>query len=391
LEKSGNHVGYNSSVSIIVYIFSLAIFLFQASPIVAISDPFAVPNNKIGIHILFTDEVEQASKIVNNNGKAEWGYVTIPIQATDRDRPKWQRFLAQCKTNKVIPIIRVATVLEGANWAEPNSFDLVDFANFLGELDWPVENRYVIIFNEVNRSDEYGGFVSPEKYADILINAIAIFKAKSEDFFILPAGLDNAAGNSKTSLNWRLYLERMYIRQPDIYNKIDGWTSHAYPNPEFSARPDKSGSNKIDSFRTDLKFIRLFSNKKLPVFITETGWSSKNLSETQISLYYQYAFTHQWTDSNIVAVTPFLLSAQDGPFSQFSFINKSGTQKEYSLILSSYATTGSPSASKTTIIPLATPSSQTSSLPTNTLGDNSQTLLRKLYNSLKSLIGIFGK
>lgn len=357
----------------------------------AITDPLSVPNNKIGIHILFPDEIEPASKIVNNDGKGQWGYVTVPIQSPDRDRLKWQKFLDQCKSKNVIPLIRVATVPEGSNWVQPNNFDLVDFANFLGDLSWPTENRYVIIFNEVNRSDEYGGFVSPENYSDILNNAIDIFKAKSPDFYILPAGLDNAASNSKTSLNWRLYLERMYLRHFDIFNKIDGWTSHAYPNPDFNQRPDKSGSNKSDSFLYDLRFVRLFTTKKLPVFITETGWSNKNLSDKQISLYYQYALTHQWSDANIVAITPFLLSAQEGSFEQFSFKGENGTLKEFSTTISSFAIKGEPKLSKIPEIKNATAASQTTMDQTISTSENSQTLLLRLYNSLKSLLGLFGK
>ncbi|KKT35720.1 MAG: hypothetical protein UW23_C0012G0027, partial [Candidatus Collierbacteria bacterium GW2011_GWA1_44_12] len=119
------------------------------------------------------------------------------IQSTDRDRIKWQKFLDKCKELKVIPLIRVATVPEGLSWVEPNDYDLIDFANFLGDLKWPLANRYVIFFNEVNRSDEYGGLVNPEIYADILANAYDIFKNVSTDFFILPAGLDNAAPNAK--------------------------------------------------------------------------------------------------------------------------------------------------------------------------------------------------
>ncbi|HSV94639.1 MAG TPA: hypothetical protein VLH94_01500 [Spirochaetia bacterium] len=378
-------------MSIFAILISLLIYLSSGSITRAIYDPLSVPNNKIGIHILFTDELDQASKIVNNEGKGGWGYVTIPIQASDRNRLKWQIFLDQCKDKHVIPIIRVATAPEGANWQKPNNFDLIDFANFLGDLNWPTKNRYVIIFNEVNRSDEYGGFVSPENYADILNNAIDIFKAKSDDFFILPAGLDNAASNSKTSLNWRLYLERMYLRHPGIFDKIDGWTSHAYPNPDFSSRPDKSGSNKIDSYRSDLKFVRLFSTKKLPVFITETGWSEKYLSEHQIALYYQYVLTNQWADSNIVAITPFILNAQDGPFIVFSFKNKNGELKEFSTVLSSFATKGEPKLAVAGDTPTATSSSSNIILQTNQKSNNSLTILKKLYNNFMTLIGIFSK
>lgn len=376
-------------MSILAILLSIIIYLNSYSLLQAISDPLSVPNNKIGIHILFPDELETATKIINSDSGA-WGYVTIPIQASDRNREKWQEFLNKCKEKKVIPIIRVATVPEGSNWAEPNNYDLVDFANFLGDLDWPVDNRYIIIFNEVNRSDEFGGYVSPERYADILTNAIDIFKNVSQNFFILPAGLDNAASNSKTSLNWRLYLERMFLRQPHIFEKIDGWTSHSYPNPDFSSRPDLSGSNKIDSFTSDLKFIRLFSTKKLPVFITETGWSGKYLTEHQISIYYQYALSHHWSNENIVAITPFLLSAQDGPFKEFSFINSDRELKEYAQTFSTYATKGVPQITEV-------PKEETviQSNPSSTQASKSQgyapTLLLRLYNSFKSLIGIFGK
>jgi len=373
-------------VSFLAITISIFAFLNFVTPVLAITDPLSSPNNKIGIHILFPSEINQAAKIVNNDGQGEWGYVTIPIQASDRDRKKWQQFLDDCKANRVIPLIRVATVPDGSNWAEPNNYDLIDFANFLGDLSWPVENRYVIIFNEVNRADEYGGYVSPEMYSDTLKNASDIFKNVSPDFFILPAGLDNAASNTKNSLNWRLYLERMYLRNPDIFDKIDGWTSHAYPNPDFSARPDKSGSNKIDSFRSDLRFIRLFTKKKLPVFITETGWSGQYLSEHQIALYYLYALSHSWKDENIVTITPFLLNAQDGSFVDFSFVKNDGTLKEFSSVLSSFATKGSPKIAEIKQIspsqPIVTISA--SLRPTNTI--NSQTILKKLYNSLQSLL-----
>lgn len=376
-------------LAIIISLFS---FLSFSAPTLAITDPLSSPNNKIGIHILFPDELDNAAKIVNNDDQAEWGYVTVPIQGSDRNRDKWQKFLDQCKEKKLIPIIRVATVPEGSNWAEPNSYDLVDFANFLGDLSWPVQNRYVIIFNEVNRSDEYGGFVSPERYSDILYNAVNIFKEKSDNFFMLPAGIDNAASNSNTSLNWRLYIERMYLRHPDIFSKIDGWTSHAYPNPEFSARADLSGGNKIDSYRYDLRLIGMFSNKKLPVFITETGWSDKYLSDHQISLYYQYVMTHQWTDSNIVAITPFLLNAQDGPFTVFSFLDKDMKEREFATTFKSFATKGEPRLEEVIITKYEAPVSTTN---TNTSQhsdtENSKTILTKLYNSFMSLMSIFSK
>ncbi len=372
---------------VFTFIINLFLFLTISSWANAITDPLAFPNNKIGVHILFPDELDQASKLVNNENKGEWGYAVIPIQASDRNRQKWQKFLDACKEKKIIPIIRVATVPEGSNWAKPDSFDLIDFANFLGDLHWPIQNRYVIIFNEVNRSDEYGGFVSPENYADILANASDIFKAVSSDFFILPAGLDNAAPNAKGYMNHRRYIEKMYLHRPDIFDKIDGWTSHAYPNPDFSSRPDSWGVNRINSFVYDLRLIHQFSTKKLPVFITETGWSSKKLSETQINFYYQYTIKKVWSDERIVTIAPFLLNAQDGPFTVFSLTKKDGQFYEYAKTLSQEATKGSPILPS--ILDVSTPQSTPSSAHIPAEDGQSKTIIQKLIDNITSFFGVY--
>ncbi|MBI1872166.1 hypothetical protein HYS10_01975 [Candidatus Collierbacteria bacterium] len=300
----------------------LFFFLLAAHPALAIYDPLSVKNNKIGVHVLSPDELEQAAKLVNNDDKSEWGYITVPIQATDRDREKWTRFMKNAAKYKVIPIVRVATFVDGPLWLKPGDSDLIDFANFLNDLPWPIENRYVIIFNEVNRADEFGGVVNPEKYADILSNAIDIFKNRSDKFFILPAGLDNAAPNRDGYMRWDIYLTQMYQHNPEIFNRLDGWTSHAYGNPDFAADPLKSGQNKADSYKYDFKLLNQFTKKKLPVFITEAGWSSQRLNAQSISNFYNYAFTHIWSNDQVVAVTPFLLFADNGPFTQFSLLNK---------------------------------------------------------------------
>lgn len=358
----------------------------------AITDPLSVPNNKLGIHILFTDEIEKASRLVNNDGKGEWGYVVIPIQNTDRDRVKWQHFFDKCKEQKIIPIVRVATSAIGPHWSPPTSYDLVDFANFLDDLQWPVQNRYLIFLNEVNRADEYGGKVNPESYADFLNETIDIFKAKSEDFFILPAGLDNAASDKKTSLKWNLFLDRMYKRQPNLFNKIDGWVSHAYPNPDFSVRPDLKGESKINSYEYDLKLLKKYTTKKLPIFITESGWSTKYLSELQIGYYYQYAFEKVWNNPQIVTVAPFLLNAQDGPFSQFSFLNKQNEFKEFTNTFRNFSTKGEPKIITPIIVEpnLATVEAQVSTMSGNVLGVKmSGNIFEKLYNSFIKIFSIF--
>lgn len=164
----------------------------------AIFDPLTRPNNFRGIHILFPSELEDANKLVNSKD-GQWGYVTIPIQAGEKDLDKWQAFMNDCRRLKLIPIIRLSTeaYYNDTNvWRIPTDLDILDFANFLNSLNWPIENRYVVVFNEMNRFDEWGGQApNPAEYAEILSYAVDVFKAKSQNFYMIMGGLDNAAPN----------------------------------------------------------------------------------------------------------------------------------------------------------------------------------------------------
>jgi hypothetical protein len=310
---------------IIIYSF------FVIKPAMAIYDPTTVTNNKFGIHILYPSELSEAAHLVNSTG-GDWGYVTIPIQASDKDLVKWQDFMDNCIRFHLIPIIRIATTgdyfVSGA-WSKPNSYDIIDFANFLNDLNWPTKNRYVIIFNEPNRGDEWGGTPNAAEYAQILNFSVDIFKQRSQDFFIIAAGLDNASVNIiNTSIDDYSYMYQMEQTVPGIFAKIDGLASHSYPNPGFS-KPPSLLREGIYSFYYQQKLAENFSGKILPVFITETGWSADKVSQETQSQYYIQSFTNYWNDSNVVAVTPFIFNAAQGPFAQFSFINNGNKNKIY--------------------------------------------------------------
>lgn len=311
----------------------------------AVENPLSKPNNKFGIHILFPAEVGPAAQLVNSNG-GDWGYVVIPIQAGDRDLVKWQAFMDSCKKNHVIPIIRVATEGDYFNttvWRTPDSSDILDFANFLNSLNWPVKNRYVIVFNEVNRADEFGGIVDPATYAQLLSYATTVFKSKNQDFFIISSGMDNAAANTPLSMNEYDYYKAMNQAVPGIFNQIDGISSHSYPNPGFSQPPTVLNSESIDSFQFERTLIESMSNKQLPVFITETGWPTNIIPDTVAAGYYQQAFSTVWNDPNIVTVAPFLLQAGGGPFGGFSFLGVSSERTpEYVSIASIPKIKGTP-------------------------------------------------
>ena len=163
-------------------------------------DPLSHPNNKIGMHVLFPTEIENVAKLVNTNG-GQWGYILIPIQSGDKDIAKWQTFMNQASQLHLTPIIRLATQGDYFNtkvWRKPTETDVLDFANFLNSLSWPTKNRYIIIYNEVNRGDEWGGAANATEYANILSYATTVFKSINQDFYIISGGMDNAAPNKGT-------------------------------------------------------------------------------------------------------------------------------------------------------------------------------------------------
>ena len=228
-------------LKILIFILLTIFFIrYEATSVHAIADPLSAPNNKFGIHILFPGELEQAAKLVNSNG-GDWGYVTIPIQATDKNVEKWQKFMDDAKTYHIIPIIRIASenyFFDTRVWRKPEEYDVLDFANFLNSLNWPTVNKYIVVFNEVNRSDEWQGNTNPQEYAQILNYTVEVFKSLDEDFFIISAGLDNASANVfESSINQYDFMREMHKEVPGIFGKIDGLGSHSYPNPGFSEPP----------------------------------------------------------------------------------------------------------------------------------------------------------
>lgn len=308
-------------------------FFYQTKTF-AIYNPLEHPNNFNGIHILFTSELEKATELVNSKEGA-WGYVTIPIQAGDKNLEKWQSFMDEAKRRKIIPILRLSTEGDYFNtsvWRKPTQTDLLDFANFLNSLNWPIENRYVVIFNEMNRFDEWGGETpDPKVYTDLLNYAVDVFKSRSTNFFIIMGGLDNASPNDGVKyMDNFAFINKMHTYDKTIFNKIDGFASHSYPNPDFSQPPLHNQREGITTYQYEYDLINSYASRKIPVFITETGWNSKRLGENLVSKYYKIAYDDFWNKDKdkIVAITPFLLSSGGGSFDTFSFI-QNGKETEY--------------------------------------------------------------
>lgn len=305
----------------------LLLFFILAAPLKAASFPLAVANNKYGIHVADPNDLFEVAKLVNSSG-GDWGYVTLVIQENDRNPEKWQEIFNQMRRLHLIPLVRLAGKPDNNHWLKPEEESLKPWSDFLSSLNWPVKNRYIIIFNEPNHSKEWGNTLDPEGYAKVFVKLAKLLKESSEDFFILPAGLDVSAGGDDQTLDAGLFWQRMTKAEPEFLNLVDGWTSHSYPNPNFSSSPYNTGRGSLQSYQWELNLLKTLGlSKDLPVFITETGWlhqegknkNSKLLSPQELAENIKIASSQVWSDPQIVSVTPFIFNYQDLPFDHFSF------------------------------------------------------------------------
>lgn len=290
-------------------------------------NPLKTQNNIYGIHAADPNDILEIRTLVNSTG-GDWGYVTLVIQEDDRNREKWQAVFNTMRRVHLIPIVRLATKIEGDAWRKPDIESISDWISFLNSLNWPIENRYVILFNEPNHANEWGRTIDPAGYAQIAAAFASAFHAASDDYFVLPAGLDVSASTDGQSQDAASYLTQMYTAKPEFFELLDGWVSHSYPNPAFSGSAYGYGRGTVRSYAWEREYLRSLGVKKsYPIFITETGWvhsfgvtnNFNLLSPEAVGSALQQASVGAWKDASIVAITPFIYSYQGLPFDHFSW------------------------------------------------------------------------
>jgi len=280
----------------------------------------------LGVHILNLYELDAVTQLLKTDQTRDsWQFITIPLTFSDLEKKsEWQVFLDQAGKSKLIPIIRLATEVENGSWKIPTRKDITREIDFLSDLNWPTQNRYIIVLNEPNHAKEFGSTLNPQKYAEIL--TFTSFWARSEDknYVILPAGMDLAANNSALTMESFAFLEKMYQADPDIFSYIDIWNSHSYPNPGFSSSPVRTDKKSLRGFKHELDYLKKKTGRDFSVIITETGWVENGSTRPWLDSYYEYAFQNVWNDPRVIGVTPFVFQGAPGPFAGFSFLDGNG-------------------------------------------------------------------
>ncbi len=299
--------------------------VFLTSPSLVSAQEGAV----LGIHIMHPGEASDAIQLFGgSDGQSEqWHYVTVPLTIADLKKPdEWAKFFAQSKEQKIIPIVRLVTRPEGEVWSRPTKKEVADYFLFLSQFEWPTPDRYVIIFNEVNHAREWGGVLDPAGYADILAFAKKWSLSEGISYKILPAAMDLGTPDTASARDGLKYIGQMLAARPQIFDSIDIWNSHSYPNPGFVSSPERQGKSSLRGFQNELAFIKQKTGKDYQVLITETGWRETPTTARWLESYYKYAMQHIWSDKRVMGVTPFVLRGDPGPYSQFSFLTSDGQQ-----------------------------------------------------------------
>jgi len=287
-------------------------------------------NNKVGIYIYaeVEDFADLANELVNSNG-GDWGYVLVPYNVKDYDDGKWNTLFENLSKNHLIPIIQLWDLdLD----EDKRDKEIISSAKFLNILEWPIKNRYISAYNEVNDKRFWKGNINPKEYAEVLDKTISTFKDLNENFFIMNGAFNASARTGPGYLDEETFLIRMNDAVPGIFKRLDGWASHHYPQPNFSASPNGYGRDSIRAYEWELDILRRrFNVTNLPVFITETGWAHKETDGNDSSSQYKldkykvadnikYAFEKVWLpDDRIVAITPFTIK-YDPPYDHFSWV-----------------------------------------------------------------------
>src|SRR3989338_5990805 len=102
------------SISILLFVFLCLIIPGQS---LAVYDPLSVPNNKFGIHVADPNDISNVTELVNSS-QGDWGYVTLVIPENERKSDVWQPVFNRMKKDHIIPIVRLATRVEGGSWGK---------------------------------------------------------------------------------------------------------------------------------------------------------------------------------------------------------------------------------------------------------------------------------
>lgn len=290
-------------------------------------------NNKFGLYGYSEEDFITITGDLVNSTNGDWGYMLIPYNVKDYDYDKWKKLFEQLNETHLIPVIQLWDV-DFDDYREQT----VEAAQFLNQFDWPIEKRYISAYNEPNDARFWKGRLDPAHYAEILSYTIDSFKSVNGNYFMMNGAFNSTAPTAGGYMDQVQFMVAMDAAEPNIFNRLDGWASHSYPQPAFRGKPWDVGRQSIRAYDWELRLLeQRFGVRELPVFITETGWPHKEGVEDNDAYYDQFtvadfmvqAFRDVWLpDERVAAVMPFTIY-YDPPHDHFSWLKEHDSTETY--------------------------------------------------------------
>jgi hypothetical protein len=274
------------------------------------------PPSRLGVHMLLSegrtpwpprDWREHTALAADAIGPG--GYVVQLLSEGNRELRYWQPFMAGARKAGLRPVIRLSTRYDRQFhwWRSPRPdrtrFSYLDYAHhlaeFLEQLGWPPGERVVIVGNEPNRGDEWQNRPDPAAYARYLRDVADVLRPLG--YTVLNGPLDEYCPNTNGGkidgvryLDAESFMDGMHAAVPDVFNHVDGWAAHAYPQGPFSAPPSQQSfkvdringaenpaqstpapgvvNRGVNGYTFELQKLAEYGVTPPPVWITETGW-----------------------------------------------------------------------------------------------------------------------
>lgn len=283
-------------------------------------------------------QLDRARDLVGEGGVVK--QLVMPITLDTRTVPTcWVEFVWAAYRRGLDPILRLQGKRAGNVWLAPDPrgpYAYADIAtryrDFVAALP-RVDGRtlYIQVWNEPNRREEWGGYVSPEAYARFFSAvADAIHSLGDPRIRVLNAPLAPAGDYDNLA-----FMDAMFTAVPESLWKFDLWAAHAYPGnrpPEYNHHDGTARAgdrHTIDAYVLELERLAEWGRPDVRVILSETGYALGDASfseyppidEWNRAEYMRRAFADYWSRwPEIVAVAPFQLSDPDRRWSAWDWI-----------------------------------------------------------------------
>jgi len=330
-----------------------------AAPVdAAAAEPDAyAPANRFGIGLVGPGDTTDWDLAADLTGAG--GHVLLIFPGITRDTsgpdPAWVTAIDAVYDRQLIPVVRMAPP-----WGDRAVRNQSDDAGHRSYLALAAAYRRVVdglprrdglplwieVHNEPNLCDEWtcragegpnggatiDGATIAAEYAAFLrdaadaLHAIGDPRVRVMNAGLAPGGVTSCSCGGDgftpgaTSMD---FLGQMAAAAPGVFDRLDGFASHAYPAQGegwgFFVPFDQAGPG-LAIFAHELEVV----GRSLPVFVTETGWSTDGGSREEIAGWTVRAYRELWlTDPRLAAIMPFML--RDPAWDRFGWAAPDGS------------------------------------------------------------------